>query len=59
MRAMGLDYSFSYHWPTFAGSQFMPPGLKPDNQKIIEGQKLCWRNEAKEPLPNLVTVSMG
>jgi hypothetical protein len=56
---MGLDYSFSYHWPTFAGSQFMPPGLKPDNQKIIEGQKLCWRNEAKEPLPNLVTVSMG
>jgi hypothetical protein len=59
MRQIGLDYSFAYHWPTFAGSDVMPPGLKPDPRKIIAAMEQCWRSEAKESLPNVVTVSMG
>jgi hypothetical protein len=59
MKQIGLDYSFAYHWPTFAGAEFMPAGLKPDPQQLIGGQERCWRSEAREALPNIVTVSMG
>jgi len=59
MKRIGLDYTFSYHWPTFAGQEFMPAGSNPPGRQIVEAQERCWRSEAKEALPNVATVSMG
>ena len=41
MQRIGLDYSFAYHWPTFAGGDYMPAGLKANPQQIVAGQERC------------------
>lgn len=61
MKDIGLDYSFSYHWPTFAdgstnpGAEFF--GDNPDS--IILAQKKCWEEQSLGAVPNIVTCSMG
>ena len=57
MEDIGFDHSFSYHWPTF--TPFMPPGITPDNAKVMPAQKQCWEHLATADFSNVVTVSMG
>jgi len=59
LKALGLDYSFAYHWPTFASAPFMVPGLTPDPKRMVAGQALAWKNQAAGALPNILTASIG
>jgi len=56
MADIGLDYAYSYHWPTF--TPLMPAAGSPD--AIAAAQALCWGAQARSAaVPSIVTVSMG
>jgi hypothetical protein len=57
MADIGLDYDFSYHWPTF--TKHMPAGDPPDIQQVLRAQEQCWQDREAGALPYVVTVSMG
>ena len=59
MKDLGIDYSFAYHWPTFARAPYMPPGQKPGTIQVMDGQEKCWQAQSKGALPNITTVSVG
>lgn len=53
---LGLEYGFSYHWPTF--SNLMPADT--DNAMIMEAQRQSWQeSEFGLGLPAPLTISMG
>lgn len=58
LEAAGMEYSFSYHWPTFA-SGALPAGKTFTDEQIIEGHQYCWDAQAQGKIPNILTTSMG
>jgi hypothetical protein len=54
IRRLGMDASWSYHWPTFAGA--FGGQLHPTGPEAIAAQEQIWRTQ---PQPNLLTLSMG
>lgn len=57
-KTIGLDYSGSYHWPSFG--QVLSNRTNPSGAEIIQGHKTCWINQDKySALPNIITCSMG
>lgn len=56
--AIGMEYSFSYHWPTFAHGA-LPPGNTFTDEEIIHGHQYCWDAQALGKIPNILTASMG
>ena len=57
MNRIGLDHSYSYHWPTF--TPLMPASESPSSSAVVEAQKQCWERLAKTAPENIITVSMG
>jgi hypothetical protein len=57
MKAVGMDYSYSYHWPTF--TRHKPAGQTPDPSGLIAGQEMCWTEGTEAELPHVLTVSAG
>lgn len=56
LREIGLDYAFSYHWPTFC--ETMPNTTEPD--AIVAAQQRAWEKAPNAcGLPAPITVSMG
>ncbi len=53
VQRIGLDASWSYHWPTFSG---LIETKKPSEATIIEAQQQLWKTL---PQPNVLTVSVG
>jgi len=58
LEAVGIEYSFSYHWPTFA-SGALPAGKTFTDEEIIRGHQYCWDAQAQGKIPNILTTSMG
>jgi len=54
VQRLGMDASWSYHWPTFTGA--FGDELRPSGQQAIAAQETLWRNQ---PSPNLLTLSAG
>lgn len=54
IQRIGMDASWSYHWPTFTG--VLGGELEPAPRRIIDEQERLWRTL---PQPNIVTASMG
>lgn len=59
MKDIRLNYSFAYHWPTFARAPYLPPGQQPDAQQVMDGEEKCWQAQARGAVPNITTVSVG
>ena len=57
MARLGMDYSYSYHWPTF--TRHMPPPDGRTQEALVQAQEACWRESAAGPLPHIVTASTG
>lgn len=58
MAYIGMEYSMSYHWPTFASGTTQGT-QNPTAEEIITGHQLCWDGQAQGDLPNIITASMG
>ena len=59
MKQIGLDYSMSYHWPTFGvGSIPIEQDTFTDTE-IISGHLTCWEAQEKGHVPNIINCSMG
>ena len=54
IQRLGMDASWSYHWPTFTGAFDKQP--RPTGAQAIAAQASLWRTL---PPPNLLTLSMG
>jgi hypothetical protein len=54
IQRIGMDASWSYHWPTFTG--VFGGDLNPPATKVIGAQENLWRSL---PQPNVLTLSMG
>jgi hypothetical protein len=54
IKRLGLDASWSYHWPTFAGA--FGDTLRPTGPQAMEAQVRLWNTQ---PQPNLLTLSVG
>jgi hypothetical protein len=54
VQRLGMDASWSYHWPTFTGA--FGDELHPSGQQAIAAQEKLWKNQ---PSPNLLTLSAG
>jgi hypothetical protein len=54
IQRLGMDASWAYHWPTFAG--VLRGNLRPTGAEILAAQEQLWR---AQPPSNIVTVSMG
>ena len=54
IQRIGMDASWSYHWPTFTGA--FDHDLAPTGDQAIAAQERLWNTL---PQPNLLTLSMG
>lgn len=54
IQRVGMDTSWSYHWPTFTGA--FGDQLRPTGDQAIAVQEHIW---TKLPPPNVLTLSMG
>ncbi len=59
MQRIGIDYSFAYHWPTFAEGALPETPEQPTAEDIIAGHEVCWQGQAEGAVPNILTCSMG
>lgn len=59
LKECGFDYTMSYHWPTFLHGILDNKKAVFSDGEIIKGQQLCWEDQAKAMLPNIVNCSMG
>ncbi len=55
VQRIGMDCSWSYHWPTFA-HVFGPDQRSPGGGEITSAQKKLWQQQLQ---PNILTLSMG
>jgi hypothetical protein len=54
IQRIGMEASWSYHWPTFTGA--FGADLRPTGASAMAAQENLWRTL---PQPNILTVSMG
>lgn len=59
MKEQGLQYTFSYHWPTFATGALPSGKTTFTGAEILAGHRVVWEKQAQAKLPNIVTCSMG
>lgn len=59
MKNAGMKYSISYHWPTFATGAVPEDADTYDAGQIIKGHHICWEEQNKGAVENIINCSMG
>ncbi len=59
MKNIGMEYSISYHWPTFAKGTIPEEPDTYTAEEIINGHHICWEYQNKGAVENIINCSMG